>query len=242
MRLNSDELKLWLQKDGLSRLDKVLLVLSTFEKPRGVSEIKALARSVGCNMDKWSVSEILKRSKGATLQVLGGYELAEKGKARLRVLGVDSASPAAVQVAIDLRAHLANITDTDTQAFVDEAIKCYEARLFRSAIVMSWLAAVDVSKKWVVAHELAAFNAEARRVDSKWKDAKNADDLGAMKEADFLNRLVGISILGKNPKQRLEQALALRNGCGHPNSLKVGQNEAAAHIEALLKNVFEVFK
>ncbi|MDO9473435.1 MAG: hypothetical protein Q7J28_10305 [Caulobacter sp.] len=235
-------MKLWLQKDGLSRLDKVLLVLSTFEKPRGVSEIKAEARSVGCNMDKWNVSEVLGRGRGATLQVLGGHELSEKGKARLRDLGVDSASPAATQVAIDLRAHLASISDKDTRVFVEEAIRCYEAKLFRSAIVMSWLAAVDVLKKWIVNNHLAAFNTEARRVDSKWKDAKNSDEFGVMKEVDFLNRLVGISQLGKNPKQRLDQALTLRNGCGHPNSLKVGQNEAAAHIEALLKNVFEVYK
>ena len=106
---------------------------------------------------------------------------------------------------------------------------------------MAWLAAVDVLKKEVVANHLAAFNAEARKVNLKWKDAKNADEIGAMNEGDFLNRIMGISMIGKNRKQRLEQALTLRNGCGHPNSLKVGQNEAAAHVEALLQNVFEVF-
>jgi hypothetical protein len=106
---------------------------------------------------------------------------------------------------------------------------------------MSWLAAVDVLKKTVVNSHLAQFNAEAHRVDAKWKIAVTADDIGAMKEGDFLNRLVAISVIGKNTKQRLEQALTLRNGAGHPNSLQVGQNEVAAHIEALLKNVFEVF-
>lgn len=242
MQLADDQLKLWLQKDGLQRLDKLLLVLSTFDKPVGVSEIKAKARSVGCNTDKWNVSDILGKGKGATLQVQGGHELAEKGKARLRDIGLESASPAAIQVALDLRKHLANVTDPDTHAFVEEAIRCYEARLFRSAIVMSWLAAVDVLKKEVVANHLAAFNAEALRINSKWKVATNADEIGAMGEADFLNRLMAISVIGKNRKQRLEQALTLRNGCGHPNSLKVGQNEAAAHIEALLQNVFEVFQ
>lgn len=241
MQLNDEQLKLWLQKDGLQRLDKLLLVLATFDKPMGVSEIRAKARSVGCNIEKWNVSDVLARGKGSTLQVLGGHELAEKGKARLRSLGLDSASPAAVQVAYDLRKHLTNIKDEDTRSFVEEAIKCYEARLFRSAIVMSWLSAVDVLKKEVVANHLAAFNAEASKVNSKWKPATNADEIGAMNEGDFLNRLMGISMIGKNRKQRLEQALSLRNGCGHPNSLKVGQNEVAAHVEALLQNVFEVF-
>ncbi|MBC1181574.1 hypothetical protein HF680_02725 [Brevundimonas sp. WCHBH090558] len=241
MLLSDDQLKVWLQKDGLQRIDKILLVLSVFEKPTGVTEIKAKARSLGCNIDKWNVSDILARGKGMSLQMLGGHEIAEKGKARLQSIGLDSASPAATQVALDLRKHLVNVKDTDTRSFVEEAIKCYEARLFRSAIVMAWLAAVDVLKKEVVANHLAAFNAEARKVNLKWKDAKNADEIGAMNEGDFLNRIMGISMIGKNRKQRLEQALTLRNGCGHPNSLKVGQNEAAAHVEALLQNVFEVF-
>lgn len=106
---------------------------------------------------------------------------------------------------------------------------------------MSWLAAVNVLKKETVANHLTAFNAEAKKLNPRWKNATNADEIGAMNEGDFLNRLVGISVIGKNRKQRLEQALTLRNGCGHPNSLKVGKNEAAAHIEALLQNVFEVF-
>ncbi len=32
-----------------------------------------------------------------------------------------------------------------------------------------------------------------------------------------------------------------RNGCGHPNSLKIGANTAAHHIEILLLNVFQKF-
>ncbi|KAB2659652.1 hypothetical protein F9K94_02205 [Brucella tritici] len=175
------------------------------------------------------------------MQIKGGYELSEKGKTKLPALGVTWSNPATTQVAVDLRKHLANITDKDTRGFVEEAIACYEARLFRSAIVMAWLAAVDVLKKTVVKSCLPQFNAEAKRLDAKWKTAVTADDIGAMKEADFLNRLVAISIIGKNTKQRLEQALTLRNGAGHPNSLQLGQNEVAAHIEALLKNVFEVF-
>ncbi|MGH6760241.1 MAG: hypothetical protein ACRECW_01440 [Phyllobacterium sp.] len=241
MKLSDAELKLLLQADGLQRVDRVLLTLATFSQPASVKDIRSKAESVGCKMVDWNISDIVARAKGVTIQINGGYELSEKGKARLPALGVTWGSPAATQVAVDLRTHLANITDKDTRSFVEEAIACYEARLFRSAIVMSWLAAVDVLKKAVVKSHLPQFNAEAKRVDTRWKTAVTADDIGAMKEADFLNRLVAISFIGKNTKQRLEQALTLRNGAGHPNSLQVGQNEVAAHIEALLKNVFEVF-
>jgi hypothetical protein len=62
-----------------------------------------------------------------------------------------------------------------------------------------------------------------------------------MGETGFLDRLAGIGIIGKNVKVQLVHGLSLRNGCGHPNSLKVGANTVAAHIEMLLLNVFDKF-
>lgn len=76
---------------------------------------------------------------------------------------------------------------------------------------------------------------------NRWKTAATSDDLGKMKEGDFLDRIEGISVIGKNAKAQLKAALDLLNGCGHPNSLKVGANKSAAHIETLLQNVFDPF-
>ncbi|MBI1218485.1 MAG: hypothetical protein GC186_08040 [Rhodobacteraceae bacterium] len=146
-----------------------------------------------------------------------------------------------MQVAVDLRNHLAKVTDTQTREFVEEAIKCHEAELYRSAIVMSWLGAMDVLQKHIHQSHLAAFNAEALRVNTKWKTAVSQDDIGKMGEADFLDRIETLSIIGKNVKAQLKACLDLRNGCGHPNSLKVSVNTSAAQIEKLLQNVFEKF-
>ncbi|WP_204320478.1 hypothetical protein, partial [Klebsiella pneumoniae] len=85
------------------------------------------------------------------------------------------------------------------------------------AIVMSWLAAVGVLYNEVVANHLAAFNIEAKKVDGKWKVAAAADDLGRMKEAEFLDRIAATGMIGKNVKAQLVAGLNLRNGCGHPN-------------------------
>ena len=174
-------------------------------------------------------------------EATGGFELAEKSHARLEELGVSKLPPAAAKVAQDLRKHMAAIKDDTTRAFVAEAIQCQESGLYRSAIVMSWLAAIGVLHNEVVANYLAAFNAEAKRVDGKWKTAATTDDLGRMKEADFLDRIAAIGIIGKNVKAQLAGGLTLRNGCGHPNSLKVGANAVAAHIEMLAMNVFDNF-
>ncbi len=95
---------------------------------------------------------------------------------------------------------------------------------------MSWIAAVDVLYKQVVANHLATFNSEAIKVNSKWKAAVNQDGLTRMGEADFFDRLAAIGVLGKNAKEELVKALKLRNGCGHPNSLKVGPKFDFGHL------------
>lgn len=239
--LSPDDLKLALQQDGLSRADRVLLVLASLDQPAKNPAIVQRGLDVGCNMGKWNIADILSKAKGITIRLPDGHEVSEKGHARLEQLGVNKLPPAAAKVAQDMRKHMANIKDETTRAFVDEAIKCHEAGLLRSAVVMSWLAAVSVLRQVVVTKHLAAFNAEAQRMNSKWKAAKTTDDIGEMKELEFLERLAGIGVVGKNVKAQLLNGLNLRNGCGHPNSLKVGANVVAAHIEMLLLNVFDKF-
>jgi hypothetical protein len=239
--LSESDLKQWLHKD-LRQLDKLLLILATFEAPSKLNGLRERAIGAGLKIGKtWNPSATLSRSKGLAIRVPDGWEITESGKSYLRNLGVTSLSPAALQVATDLRSHLEKVQNRTTKAFVEEAIKCHESALYRSAIVMSWLAAVDVLHRVIVASHLNAFNESARSVDSRWKDAINEDGVGKMNEERFLERCAAIGVLGKNQKDELLKGLKLRNGCGHPNSLKVGPNMVASHIEALLLNVFEPF-
>ncbi len=208
-----------------------------------MKDLKARARECGFKISEaWNISSTLSRSDGRAINTPNGWEITEAGRQHLRDLGIDKIAPEAKQVAHDLRSELANIRDADTKAFVEEAVKCFEFGLYRSAVVMSWLAAVDVFHKYVHAHRLADFNGEASRVDPKWKNAVTPDDLGRMKESDFLDRLVAISVLNKNVRKELGNCLDRRNGCGHPNSLKLSANTAAHHLEILLLNVFKVFQ
>ena len=234
-----DDLKVWLHRD-LSRVDKLILVLSSFDTPCQVRDMNRRAVEAGLRTTAaWNPSDVLSKSNGLAIRTSDGWEITESGWRRLQDLGLTRKTPN--QVAHDLRAELANILDENTRAFADEAIKCHEFGLYRSAIVMSWIAALGVLHQCVVNNHIQQFNVEARRVNARWKDAKTADDLGNMKESDFLDRLVGISVIGKNVKTELKNCLDRRNGCGHPNSLRIGANTSAHHIEVLLLNVFKRF-
>ncbi len=239
--LSRSDLKVWLQRE-LSQRDKLLLVLATWDRPCQVKEIRSCAREAGFQVPKtWNLSASLGSSRGLAIRVEDGWEITDSGKQHLRNLGVTKISPAAIRVATDLRTELLHIKNDEIHTFVEEAIKCYEAELYRSAIVMSWVGAMAVLQSHVCKKCMDEFNKEMKRVNPKWKNAKTTDDLGILREADFLDRVAACSIIGKNVKNELKRCLDLRNSCGHPNSLKVGANTAAHHLEILLLNVFKKF-
>lgn len=242
--LPKDALKDILSQD-LSDTDKLLVVLAVDPvAPRQVKEIVGLASSAGwtkVKRDK-NISQKLGRATKLAVRTDMGWELTSAGSQHIAKLAGPLMNSPIPKVASSLRAHLVTLTDPDTQQFVEEAITCFEARQYRAAVVLSWVGAVAVLHKHVVAHKLADFNAEAtRREPTKWKTAKTTDDLGLMKEDTFLDILQALSIVGKNVKQELKNCLGLRNGCGHPNSLRIAEHKVSAHIEDLILNVFGKF-
>lgn len=209
-----------------------------------VSRIRQLAISAGLReARRWNISSALGRSHGRAVRVDKGWLLTDSGRRHLidsgLIVDVDGQP---VPVVTDLRTLLPSITNQNVVDFLEEAIECFERKLYRAAVVLTWVGAVALLQDYVVKYHLTAFNAEARRRDTKWKNAKNADDLSRLKEYEFLNILEAISVIGHNVKQELQNlCLTLRNACGHPNSFKISRNRAAAHIEILVLNVFSVY-
>ena len=243
--LSVEDLKVWLHQQKLKKTDRLLIILGSFEQPASIPLIRARAGEAGLNVLSWNVHSFLKASRGRAIQLPGGWELSRKGHDHLSNLGVLKKAPNIEKIASDFRAEALKIKSPQTRAFVEEAIACFEYDLFRSAIVMSWLSAVDVLHALVVAKYLRDFNIQASKDASKkshtWKIAKTTDDLGLMKESDFIETLYKISVIGKNVRDELQLCLKRRNGCGHPNSLKLRGNTVAAHLEILVLNVFVKF-
>jgi len=238
-----DTLKELLARADLSNRDKVLICLAADPlRSRQLEEVRSLAIEAGLRaIAKWNVSNYLSKAKTLAVRTSNGWELTGPGKTHVAsAAGPLLPSVSALMVSA-LRKQLSSISSADTQQFVAEAVRCLEAKLNRAAIVTSWVGAVAVLYDTVVASHLTSFNAEAAKRDPKWRAAKSADDLGRMKEFDFLQVLPAIGVLGKNVKDELEVCLKLRNGCGHPNSLVVGEHKASAHVETLIQNVFAKF-
>lgn len=238
----SNTLKDILSQD-INDSDKALICLAVEPAaPRQIKEITVMAFSSGWRqVKKKNLSTILARTGGHAVRSEKGWELTATGKRHVAKLAGPLMNSPIPEVASALRVHLIKLKDRNTQAFVEEAISCFETRQFRAAVVLSWIGAVSVLQNFVVDHKLAEFNAEVLRRNASLKVAKNTDDLGLIKEDTFLDILQAISVIGKNVKLELKKGLTLRNGCGHPNSLQVAEHKVSSHIEDLMLNVFAVF-
>lgn len=241
--LDPQALKQLLHESEYTQLEKLQFCLAVdVDKPKSVSDIRSLATSAGLNaVGKWNVSSILSGSKGRAIRTPLGWELSPQGRIKVSKLIGSLATGQPPKIAASLRKHLGTVTDPTTEAFLAEAIECYERGLHRAAVVLSWVGALSVLQEFVIQNHLADFNKEATRRNSSWKAAKTRDDLSRMKEHEFLQVIDSISVIGKSVRQELEKRLQLRNGCGHPNSLKIADNSVAAHIEVLILNVFSQF-
>jgi hypothetical protein len=224
----------------LTQTTKLLVCLAVGDDSKEVARVRQIGKAIGlAGVGKWNVSQLLSASSGA-INTTAGWELSQDGRKTVEVLAGPLLSIPA-KAATGLRAQLSKIKNTDTRAFAEQAISCFEHKLYRAAVVLSWVGALALLYDEVVVSHLAAFNTEAKARNAKWKNAVTVDDLALMGEHDFLQVLHAISVIGKNVKQELEPRLKLRNGCGHPNSLQIAEHVVASHIEILILNVFAKF-
>lgn len=241
--LDQETIKELLAQPDVAARSKLMVCLAEEPlTPKITKEVRDLAVSLGLRAAKnWNVSAYLSKAKGLVVRSAVGWELTAAGKKHVADIVGPFLPSVTTLVVSGLRKQLPSIQKNTTRSFVEEAIKCLEAKLYRSAIVLSWVGGIGVLYDFVVSSHLASFNAEAVKRDPKWKTATTPDDLARMKEYEFLQILAAISILGKSVKDELEVCLKLRNGCGHPNSLVVGEHKASAHVETLIQNVFSKF-
>jgi hypothetical protein len=230
-----------LSQPELGKKTKTLIALHSEDASvKRVAQIRdILVKNRVRDAKKWNISLLLSKSLGEAVRVREGWEITQRGKERL-ALQVGN-TPATKSELSALRKEASKIQDEKIKLFLGEAISALEHQLSRAAVVFSWVGAVALLYEHVLRNCLMPFNQEAKRRYSKWKEAKSTDDLALMQEYDFLQILAAISVIGKNVKQELEQCLQLRNACGHPNSLAIGEHRVASHLEILVLNVYSKF-
>lgn len=148
-----------------------------------------------------------------------------------------------VEVSQLLRALPLQIPDLAERTYLDEALICYENGAFRAAIVMTWNLAYHHLCDYVLRNRLADFNARwlikySGMHKNGTRTIKVIDDfMEELKEAEVITIARDAGIITKDIWKIMDDKLGKRNSAAHASSVVIGQLQADALIDDLVKNV-----
>lgn len=227
----------------------VLLLLSQLSQPTPTVKVREKGVDIGFRkVSQWNVTAILKAAAkdGQVAQLASGWKLLSPA---YKIIENHFQQEATIisETRHALRTHLSKIGDDQRRLFIEEAIKSFDVRAFRSAVVLSWVGAAHILQDHIVSKHCAAFNAAGTARVAKalsngnkysFTPVRSVKDFGVIGESDMLQLCQDAGILHKAEKQVLQDRLDLRNQCGHPNPLAIAEHTVAHHIEVLMLNVY----
>lgn len=225
----------------LSRPLAATAILHHISQPARTYDVQTKAMAIGFReIQKWNLTDALNQAErqGQVVKLPGGWSTLPHGLLKLKEAGIDLAGPMISETRHALHKHVSSVSDPERKRFLEEAIGCFDAKLWRAAVVFAWVGAIHILEEHIATNHLAAFNAagKARFVD--YKEIKNIKSFGSLQEADILQLCNDAGVISKSEKQELTDRLNLRNKCGHPNPIVVAEHAAANHIEMLILNVY----
>ena len=134
------------------------------------------------------------------------------------------------------------VPDLAERTFLDETLTCYRHGAFRAATVMAWNLAYHHLCDFILKNKLADFNTRWPVVyqghhKKGTKQIARTDDFGELKESEVLEICNSAGIITKDMHRILVEKLGKRNSAAHPSSVAIGQLQAEAFIDDLIKNV-----
>jgi len=120
--------------------------------------------------------------------------------------------------------------------FLQDAIMCFNLKLYRPAIIMTWIVALDMLYDYVIESCLIKFNIELAKANKKLK-IQSKVDFEDLKESQFIELLRASSIISKEQKKILDDKLDIRNSAAHPNATSFKEAKTATFIEELLNDI-----
>ena len=138
----------------------------------------------------------------------------------------------------ELNKLLLKIADHVVKGFVEESVTCLKVGALKAAIVFLWAGAMRTLQEKVILKGVANVNAAIQKHDPKARQVNKQDDFQYIKDKTFLLAAEGVGVLDKAERTTLEDALDLRNKCGHPTKYSPGPAKAKSFIEDVTGIVF----
>jgi hypothetical protein len=196
------------------------------------------------NWSKINVADVLNKS-GAYVDSPGSqdsrrlWKLTASGEKHIRsVLKLPAAEPEIEHDVTTLETLAGKVPDPIVRGYIEEAIKCLSVSALRAAVVFLWTGAIRTLQREAFSKGTTKLNAAILKHDPKARTVKKLEDFAYIKDAVSLLAFQELGILDKGEKGTLEEALNLRNRCGHPTRYVPGINKASGFIEDVVGIVF----
>ena len=157
-----------------------------------------------------------------------------------KLAGTLKGSHLVVAVKSDLRNLLPKIRDNNQQAFLKEALVCFEVDAYRATIIMTWLLTLDHLADFIMAHRLGDFNnVLAKSTDKRVKitAVTHKDEFSEIPENKFIEFCRAAKIISNDVRKILDAKLGIRNTCAHPSGVVILESKAVDVVDDLVNNV-----
>jgi hypothetical protein len=126
--------------------------------------------------------------------------------------------------------------------YLEEAVACYSAALYRAAILMTWSATMrhlllSVETRAGGVKAIEACNRTRFGASKGYRQIKKVDDILYLRESQFIQLGEDAGMYNRNARKLLAERLQTRNLCGHPTGYKPGREETVIFVESLMLNV-----
>jgi len=135
------------------------------------------------------------------------------------------------------------VTSQNERNFLDEAIRCFRAGAFRASIVMTWNLAFFHLSQFILDRHLPSFNHQwpirypALHKKARIQAISKADDFAELKESEVVEIASSAAVISGDVAKILREKLDKRNSAAHPSNVSIGQLQAEAFIDDLVRNV-----
>ena len=130
------------------------------------------------------------------------------------------------------------IDSQEVRAYIEEAIKCLQVDALRASVVFLWTGAIKVVQQGVLSIGISQLNSALLKYDQKSRHVSKVDDFAYVKDKTTLLAAQELGRLDKGQRETLEEALNLRNRCGHPTKYRPGIKKVSSFIEDVTGIVF----
>jgi hypothetical protein len=167
------------------------------------------------------------------------WKLTGAGEQHVRsLLGLPESEPEIEHDVASLTELAQKLPDSEVRKYVEEAIKCLGVGALRAAVVFLWTGAIRTLQDKALSVGVSQLNAAILKHDSKARHVGKLDDFEYIKDKVTLLAVEAVGIVDKGERSTLEEALNLRNRCGHPTKYNPGIKKASSFVEDIMSVVF----